>query len=232
MALAAAVVLLMAAAAAWWWHKRRVCALKAAAADALDTVLGWAPEATRVLTAAERHAHATLMQALPQHIILAQVALARFIKVPSRNSYTEWLRRVGHLCADLVVCDAQFRVIAVVEMRASKPQHAGPRLDRRRERLARVLQAANIPLYAWTENATPSPAEVRRLFVHDDDAPIITAAGLAASVEPPVSGFGGLYERPAVGLATEVRDAPPSTWFDELDSKPVPLNSGRAASEA
>ena len=72
------------------------------------------PQATRVLTAAERQAFEILRTALPAHIVLAQVPLARFIKVPTRNSYAEWLRRAGHLSADLVVCDRHSQVVAVV----------------------------------------------------------------------------------------------------------------------
>ena len=75
------------------------------AADNLDTLMGWEPVATRVLTTGEREAYHILRKALPDHVILAQVPVARFIKVPTKNSYSEWLRRVGSLCADLVVCD-------------------------------------------------------------------------------------------------------------------------------
>ena len=55
--------------------------------DALDTVAGWPPEATRVLTNPERRAHSLLTNALPDYIILAQVPVSRFIRVPTRNSY-------------------------------------------------------------------------------------------------------------------------------------------------
>uniref|UniRef100_UPI0031378CB3 hypothetical protein n=1 Tax=Variovorax sp. YR752 TaxID=1884383 RepID=UPI0031378CB3 len=61
----------------------------------LDTVVAWPPAATRILTTAERQAYGTLERALPGYMILAQVPLARFLKVPTRYSYAEWLRRLG-----------------------------------------------------------------------------------------------------------------------------------------
>ena len=77
--------------------------------DRLDTVADWPPTATRILTTPERHAHEVLLRALPEYLVFAQVPLARFLKVPTRNSYTEWLRRLGTQCADLVVCDKATR---------------------------------------------------------------------------------------------------------------------------
>ena len=44
---------------------------------------------------AERLAYSTLKLALPGYMILSQVPIARFIDVPKRNSYGEWMRRVG-----------------------------------------------------------------------------------------------------------------------------------------
>jgi hypothetical protein len=70
--------------------------------ETLDTVASWQPEAARVLTAAERKAYETVRKALPSHMVLAQVPLSRFLKVPTRHSYSQWLSRVGSLNADLV----------------------------------------------------------------------------------------------------------------------------------
>ena len=55
--------------------------------------------------------------ALPGYMILAQVPLARFLNVPKRNSYAEWMRRLGNQCVDFVVCDVTSQVVAVVEVR-------------------------------------------------------------------------------------------------------------------
>ncbi|HET8868891.1 MAG TPA: DUF2726 domain-containing protein, partial [Aquabacterium sp.] len=153
--------------AAWWFRQQAVASSgknsrskKRTHEEALDTLASWEPMATRVLTAAERDAYVVLRKALPEHIVLAQVPLARFIKVPTRNSYSEWLRRAGSLCADLVVCDAASQVIAVVEIRqpASREKE---RTLRRHSRMDRVLTAARIPVHVWLEGALPGPAVAR-----------------------------------------------------------------------
>jgi hypothetical protein len=126
--------------------------------DALDTVGAWPPEAARVLTITERQAYDLLKRAMPGYLVLGQVPLARFIRVPSRHSYSEWLQRVGSLSADLLLCDAGSRVLAVVDIR---PATESERSRRRHERMARVMRAANIHVHVWREGALPSAAEVR-----------------------------------------------------------------------
>jgi hypothetical protein len=86
LAIAAALLVL------WWFGRRRALPIDTQnAVDRLDTLLGWPPEATRVLRTSERVAYSTLRLALPGYMVLAQVPIARFINVPKRNSYAEWM---------------------------------------------------------------------------------------------------------------------------------------------
>ena len=126
--------------------------------EALDTVGAWPPEGARVLTITERQAHDLLKRAMPGFLVLGQVPLSRFVRVPSRHPYGEWLQRVGSLSADLLLCDAGSRVLAVIDIR---PAAESERSRRRHERMARVLRAANIHVHVWHEGALPSTAEVR-----------------------------------------------------------------------
>jgi len=41
--------------------------------DSVDTVVGWPPEAARVLSVDERQAYDVLRRAFPRHLVLAQV---------------------------------------------------------------------------------------------------------------------------------------------------------------
>ena len=122
---------------------------------AVDTLVGWPPESARVLTIVERQAYDLLRRALPGFLVLAQVPLARFIRVPTRHSYVQWLQRVGSLSADLLLCDAGSRVLAVVDIR---PVQESERAKRRHERMARVLRAAGI---ARADVARRQPAQRR-----------------------------------------------------------------------
>lgn len=195
----------------------------------LDTVAAWPPTATRILTSAERQAYTTLERALPGHMILAQVPLARFLKVPTRNSYTEWLRRLGTQCADLVVCDMASEVLAVINVQPP----AGAESERARKRLnrmARVLKAAGIPMHVWTDNALPSVEAAREMVM-----PKLAAAAVQAAPAPVAdtrirstqpTPFDDLERDESLDERIEVREPPPSTWFDEFNSGPTPLTGG------
>jgi hypothetical protein len=144
--------------------------------EALDTVADWQPEAARVLTVDERQAYELLRRALPSDfVVLAQVPLSRFLRVPMRHSYADWLQRVGHLSADLLVCDAGSRVLMAIDIRALQESE---RSQRRHERLARVLRAAGIRVQVWREGELPSVSEVRALIaaILGESAPVLAAA--------------------------------------------------------
>jgi hypothetical protein len=164
-------VLLLVVAAALRVRKQRVSPVDQRAnspSDNIDTVVGWPPQATRVLSVPERNAYDLLSRALPGYMVFAQLPLSRFIKVPTRHSYAQWLRRVGNHCVDLVVADPLSRVIAVIEIRSN---HADKSL-RRHERVQRVLETVSIPLHEWFEGELPTLAQVRELFnVGETEAP-------------------------------------------------------------
>lgn len=197
----------------------------------LDTVVAWPPTATRILTSAERQAFSTLERALPGYMILAQVPLARFLKVPTRYSYSEWLRRLGTQCADLVVCDMASEVLAVINVQPP----AGAESERARKRLnrmGRVLKAAGIPMHVWTDDALPSVEAAREMIMPRP------AAAPAAAAPAPVAGTNVRPSRPTPfdeadrdesgDERIEMREPPPSTWFDEFNSGPAPLGPGDA----
>jgi len=133
----------------------------------LDTVQAWPPTAACVLTPSILQAHHVLQMAFPEHIIFSQISLSRFIRVPTRNSYAEWMRRVGGLCVDLLVCNAESQVVAVVEIR--QPHGCqNEKLTRRQQRMDRVLEAAGIPVHVWLEGQLPSPAAARNVILGSD----------------------------------------------------------------
>ncbi|HZV92466.1 MAG TPA: DUF2726 domain-containing protein [Caldimonas sp.] len=141
---------------AWWLVRRQGTVDRPEQpADRLDTLAAWPPEPTRILRSQERLAFSTLKLALPGYMILAQVPIARFISVPKRNSYAEWMRRLGSQCVDFVICDVTSQVVAVVEIRPPAEQ-IGDKLRVRLDRLARTLDAAGIPVHVWNEERMPT----------------------------------------------------------------------------
>jgi Protein of unknown function (DUF2726) len=128
--------------------------------DHLDSVADWPPTSVRVMTVAERQSYELLRKALPGMMVLAQVPLSRFIRVPTRHSYSEWMQRVGSLSADLVLCDSGSKVLAVVDVRSVGETD---RARKRHDRLARVLKQAGVKVYTWREDEVPSMAQLRAL---------------------------------------------------------------------
>lgn len=175
----------------------------------LDTVQAWPPRATRVLNAPEKQAYDLLRHALPAQMVLAQVPLQRFIKVPTRSSYAEWLRRVGQLSADFVVCDPHSQVLAVVEIEAEH-ETPGSRTQRRRERMLRVLKSADVAVHVWRAGAFPTVGQTREAIL-----PAVTV--------PELDDVRGGSSDPTA--TAPLREPPPSTWFDDFDSTPTPLVS-------
>lgn len=197
--------------------------------DALDTVASWQPEVARVLTAAERKAYETVRKALPSLMVLAQVPLSRFLKVPTRHSYSQWLSRVGHLNADLVVCDAASQVLAVIDIRPSNQSERG---RQRHERMSRVLRAAHINVLTWSEHNLPSLSEVRAQMAPllQDGGRAVNEAVFAGSKPVPLIPVADMEELLAKGdaLAQDAAMEPvPSTLFDEFDPLPATGTLGR-----
>jgi len=201
------------------------------ARDNLDTVTGWPPEATRLLTSGERAAFAVLVKALPECRIFPQIALSRFIRVPRRNSYTEWMSRVGNLSVDFVVCDRASLVIAAVALRPTQESEGA---SGRRARTARVLKGAGLKLFVWREDAIPTPTAAREQITVITGVPEPTPASAAVGAPKapqPTGASNGKIPVPEILAETvddeQRREPPPSTWFDDLDSGPMPLDPAR-----
>ncbi len=189
--------------------------------DALDTVAGWPPEASRVLTINERQAYDLLRRAMPGFLVLAQVPLSRFIRVPARHSYAEWLARVGSLSADLMLCDSGSRVLAVIDVRAQQESERG---RRRHERMTRVLRAAGIHVFTWREGELPTPVEVRNLLIKlvSPEQAQVKASNSKPMPLIPVADVAEVLadgDRAALEANFDPRLEPvPSTFFDDFET--------------
>lgn len=231
-----------------WWLARRTgpTERQELPAERLDTLAAWPPEPTRILRSSERLAFSTLKLALPGYMILAQVPIARFLNVPKRNSYAEWMRRLGSQCVDFVVCDVTSQVIAVVEIRPPAEQ-LGEKLRARLDRVERVLKAANIPVHVWNEERLPTieaarekllprtPAVPPSLARKPEPLPELAAAGTVAAAEGGLAAAEVAVAAPAADPfadtdrdwtqdeVIEVLEPTGSTWFDELEESVSPV---------
>lgn len=189
--------------------------------DAVDTLVGWPPEAARVLSITEREAHDLLKRAMPGFLVLAQVPLSRFVRVPTRRSYGEWLQRVGALSADLLLCDTGSKVLAVIDVRSAQETD---RSRKRHERMVRVLRAAGVQVHIWREGELPSLSHVRSAL-----APLAgpAAPGIKAGLSsrpmplipvPEISEILAEGDRAALDAAFDPSMEPvPSGFYDDLE---------------
>jgi hypothetical protein len=225
-----------------WWLARRTGPTERpeAPAERLDTLAAWPPEPTRILRSQERLAFSTLKLALPGYMILAQVPIARFLNVPKRNSYAEWMRRLGSQCVDFVICDVTSQVVGVVEIRPPMEQ-IGEKLRARLDRVGRVLQAANIPVHVWNEERLPTIEAARDKILPNTPAvppgmakrpvlpvPELATAGIVAAaggavVTPASDPFADTDRDWTQGEVIEVLEPTGSTWFDELEESVSPV---------
>lgn len=194
--------------------RRRAPAPQHTRDNSLDTVQAWPPQAVRVMTLGERKAFEVLKRALPNHVILSQVPLSRFISVPTRNPYQQWLQRAGRLAVDVLVCDYSSRAVAAIEVRTAEESK---RSAKRHQRLVEVLRAAGVTVYEWNEDELPSIPEVRELFAsrsagHKDSASI-DARGKRLIPVPEIA------EVLADGDVTDYGqlEPVPSAFYDDLD---------------
>jgi hypothetical protein len=188
--------------------------------ERLDTLAGWPPEPTRILRSSERLAFSTLKLALPGYLILAQVPLARFLSVPKRNSYAEWMRRLGNQCVDFVVCDVTSQVVAVVEVRPPLDQ-LDEKIRVRLDRVARALKAAKIPLHVWNEDKLPTIEAAREKLL--PSAPEVPAAMAKRPVVAPAASMAVASSAAAIGAAEFSEAAFGDATFNDRAVREAPL---------
>lgn len=229
------IVILVGLLLGWWWMRRdREMTQVAADQDRIDTLIGWPPQPTCVLSQTERTAYALLVRALPDYMVFAHVPLARFLNVPKRNSYADWLRRLGYQCVDFVVCDIDAQVITVIELQPP-PARVSERSKKRLARMSRSLKAANVPLQVWPEQSLPTAEMVREIVVMcphpggatpepklqrtvNPAAEITTVAAISY-----INSFDDTSSDSVQDEPVRLMEPPPSTWFDDMDSEAAPL---------
>jgi hypothetical protein len=180
--------------------------------EALDTVAAWPPQAVRVLTVSERQAYDLLRRALPGYLVLAQVPLSRFISVPRRHSYLDWVQRVGLLSADLLLCDAGSRVMVVIDIRTPGET---PRAQRRHRRMQRVLRAASVHVLTWYEGELPTLQEARAVLTPLVGGTLPPQPETASRPMP-------LQPAPALAAVLAAGDAAAGPWTPDESNEPVP----------
>lgn len=167
-AAAAAVVLcLLLALLAWRLRQRRSAASRLrpraraerpSSREGSDLVARYHPSAVRVLTACEREAFDLVRGALPEHLVMAQVPLVRYLRVQEKRTEDDWLRGLSMLSADILVCDTSSRPVIAVEILPPKP---GPKAHERHERMRQLLEGVGVRVLIWPEGRLPTAEQAQ-----------------------------------------------------------------------
>lgn len=114
-----------------------------------------------LLSPPEQELYLKLVDALPDHIVLAQVAFSQMILVEGGNDRENFRKRLTarQKVADFVVCDQAFHVIAVVE--CDDASHDDDK-DRKRDE---IVKEAGAPTIRWRATKLPSRAEIRKAIL-------------------------------------------------------------------
>lgn len=123
----------------------------------------WPFYAKKPLSQPEQILYFRLVQALPNHIILAQVQLSRLLEVKKGNNHQAWLNRINRMSADFVVCNKDSSIVAAIELDDTTHQ----REDRQATDIKKnkALESAGVQIIRWQTNAMPDLGTIQRTFM-------------------------------------------------------------------
>ena len=119
----------------------------------------WPFDAKNPLSEPEQVLYFRLVQALPEHIILAQVQLSCLLTVKKNHDARAWINRIKGMSAGFVVCNKDFSIVAVIELDddavASKDRIAAD------ANKVLALEAADIRIICWQAKSLPDIALIQ-----------------------------------------------------------------------
>lgn len=119
----------------------------------------WPFYAKKPLTQPEQILYFRLIEALPAHIILAQVQLSRFLGVKKGNNYQSWTNRINRMSADFVICNKDSSIVAVVELDDNTHQKTSRQTADAKKNKA--LESAEIKIIRWQVKSIPDVATIK-----------------------------------------------------------------------
>lgn len=141
--------------------------------------LSWPVRARAPLSRPEQSLYWRLREAFPEHIVLAQVAIAQLLEVENVPNRRAVFNRYRQLVADFVVCTPAFGVVAVIELDDRSHQNPG-RADAD-ERKSAALGAAGLLLLRFSVTALPTVGELRSVLAGPANPQAEVPAAIGAS---------------------------------------------------
>jgi hypothetical protein len=121
----------------------------------------WHPRTMRPLTPSELRAMLLLRKALPECLLMPQIALARFLSVTQNRSYNQWFGSVGRRCVDFLICSEHGDVLGVIQLHASKTKTTSEGTQRK----IKALEMAQIPVWQIAKDDLPEVRTIRDMVM-------------------------------------------------------------------
>lgn len=126
----------------------------------------WPFYTKKPLSQPEQVLYFRLVQALPEHIILAQVQLSRLLGVKKGNNYQAWFNRINRMSADFVVCHKDSSIVAVIELDdATHQKEDRQAADAKKDK---ALASANVRVIRWQAKAIPDVANIQSALMNNN----------------------------------------------------------------
>jgi very-short-patch-repair endonuclease len=123
----------------------------------------WPFYGKKVLSQPEQVLYFRLIQALPGHIILAQVQLSRLLGVKKGHNYQAWTNRINRMSADFVVCNKDTSIVTVIELDdATHNRESRQIADAKKDK---ALDAAGIQIVRWQVKSIPDLTTIQNTFM-------------------------------------------------------------------
>lgn len=118
---------------------------------------------TKVMSKAEQILYFRLKDALPDHIVLAQVALSRVITPRKGQNALAAFRSISQKSLDFVVCHKDGSVLAAIEL----DDDSHKRQNRIKADAAKdsALESAGVKLVRWHVRSIPDEAEIKAMIL-------------------------------------------------------------------
>ncbi len=122
----------------------------------------WPFYAKKPLSTPEQILYHRMVNALPEHIVLAQVQVSRVLGVKKGFNFHEWNNRINRLSYDFVVCSKDSTVLFAVELdEKSHEAESRAETDRKKDK---ATNAAGVKLVRWHVKSLPDEQAIRAVI--------------------------------------------------------------------
>jgi very-short-patch-repair endonuclease len=103
-----------------------------------------------------------LIEALPEHYVMAQVRLADLVGIKKGENWQSWFNKVSRKSVDFVICNKSFVVLACVELDGkTHEQEDRQKADDTKDE---ALRTAGIPIVRIGANMLPPTSEIKTML--------------------------------------------------------------------